>query len=472
MMKTTFPLLLAAILGCASEVDLPLDLDPGGEPPPDMEPEPGPESPPSSPPGTPPDNLWTRTDFPRGHIRSLVWTTDGAVVAATPVSSDLDVAELPPAALTRHGADGDVEWVAHASPTDHFSGLAAIDGGGVVAAIWPDATRPSPAPAGFEWYDADGRLTASWRPSADETGGLLRSISSFRPLPGGSVFWVGNVGLYGASPWVGLLDAERQLQWSVPLTVPLTVPGSVHVDAESAVALTGDGGLVVLARHVYEEPEWPEEPEEPFHHGFLVQLGPDGEERWRTVFGGLDYTQGIAVAPSGSLRVTGVFRQTMSVGDLVLGCEEDVCQFVAEIDPAGEALGLHAMELPASSAGQGVRFQPEAMTADGEELLIAGDFFDGTFPQVPAGALVTSYRRDGTIASETIFVRQEIAGNGGGTGPRVVDVAPDGRLAVGGSFSGTVDFGEGPVDSGMSEYGVTLSRPFIAVFQPGDPAVD
>jgi hypothetical protein len=338
-----------------------------------------------------------------------------------------------------------------------------------VVGIWPDATSASPAPAGFEWYDAEGNLTGSWRPTPEETGEQLASISSLRPLPDGGLFWVGLAGRYNAAPVAGLLDSERQLQW----IVPFPVPAGGHLRGQSHVALTADGGFDVLASYEPEQPEWPDVPDyPPVPEAYLVQLGPDGEERWRTELVGLDAGDGIRVASSGNLIVAGTFDGSMSVGDHVLECELNACRFVAEIDPAGEARGLHALELPAWLVGADTRFKLEAMTVTGEELVIAGEYFHDTTPLVLAGFVTTTHRIDGTLLSETVFARQEVQGNSGGGGPQVIDVAPDGRVAVGGRFAGSVDFGDGVVDSGVNEHGFSLGKPFIAVFEPSGGEVD
>ena len=457
MMKMTFPILLAITLGCASDVELPLDLDRGAQPPPEMEPDPS-----SDPPLA---DEWSRTDFPtQGWIQDLVWTTDGAVVAATPIAADLDAPTQGAAVtLTRYGADGAIEWVAHASPTDLFMNLAAIEGGGVLVATRPDLYgNRSPQPAGLAWYDADGNLTASWRPSDEVTGDQLVAITSFEPLPDGGVFWVGVAGLSETVPVAGLLDAERQLQW----IVPLPAPAESEVGEPTDVALTADGGLVVLAGY---RPEGSEPSTS--SDAYVVQLGPDGGERWRTELVGSGAGAGMRVASSGNLVVAGTFRGRVSVGDLVLEDEPyPPRHFVAEIDPAGEARGVHRIELPAWLVGAENRFRVHAMTMTGEDLVVAGDYF--TDPLVPAGFLATTHRVDGTFVSERIFALQEVVGGAGSIGPMAVGAAPDGRLAAGGAFSGSVDFGDGVVDSGVGENGYPLTRPFVAVFEPGGTDVD
>jgi hypothetical protein len=459
MMKMTFAILLATTVGCASDVELPLDVDRGAEMPPTTEPDP-PGSP--SDPALPADG-WSRTDFPvQGQIHDLVWTTDGAIVAATPITEDLDAPpDFAPVTLTRHRADGAIEWVAYASPTDRFMELAAIDGGAVVVGIRPDLTSSSPAPAGLAWYDADGNLTASWRPSAEETGDQLLAITSFRPLPDGGVFWVGVAGLSNSERVAGLLDAERQLQW----IVPLPAPAGRGVSGQTDVALTTDGSFVVLAAsHPTEDWESPSD-------AYVVQLGPDGGERWLTEFVGSGAAAGIRVASSGNLIVVGTFIGTMSVGELALEYEPyPPRHFVAQIDRDGQARAVHRMEIPAWLVGDESRHRIHAMTVAGEDLVVAGDYFTDTLAQ--AGFITTTHRLDGTLASERIFALQKAVETGSAVGPLAVDVASDGRMAAGGEFSGAVDFGDGVIDTGVVENGYPRALPFLSVFENSGAEVD
>ena len=112
-MKMPFPILLATAFGCASEVDLPLDLDPGAEPPPDTDPDspPDPQDPPPDPPPPTDELSWSRTDFPApGSVEDVVWSflLLGDFRVATPFAAELDPAgtavglnrmELPSAML-------------------------------------------------------------------------------------------------------------------------------------------------------------------------------------------------------------------------------------------------------------------------------------------------------------------------------------------------------------------------------------
>ena len=456
MTKTTFPLLLVAAMGCASEVDLPIDPDRGEEAPSDPDPDPDPDPP-------LPEDEWSRADLSaQGSVQSVVWTTDGAVVAITPRAGEDNPLSGVGRTLTRYGADAAVEWVVDASPTDTFVTLAAVDEGGVVAAIRSDVSSPG----GLAWYDAHGNETASWRPSDDLTGGFLYVITSVQVLPDGGVFWVGVTVSTGSSRVAGLLDAERQLQWVASLPV---APAEYSMTGPGYAALTGEGGFVALARYAPDEDRELDKP----RGAYLVELGPDGDQRWRTDIVGAPYIDGLGATSSGNLVVTGSFSGAMSAGDLVLESDPyESVHFVAEIDPRGRARGLHPIELPTAPDGAERDFKLQAMTVMGDELVIAGEFFTPNTLHGPDGFRATSHQLDGALLSERIFAVQIAEVNGGGTGPLAIDAAPDGRIAAGGDFGGSVDFGDGVVDGGVDDRGFSLSRPFVTVFESSDREVD
>ena len=120
-------------------------------------------------------------------------------------------------------------------------------------------------------------------------------------------------------------------------------------DGRGAVALTADGDFVVLFG--YEEDD--EAPGPSPWHASVLQLGPDGGERWRTEIEllGSGFGSAMRVAPSGNLLVTGTFRERVSVGDLVL--EDDSYpprHFVAEIGPDGRRAGSTGSSSPRGSS--------------------------------------------------------------------------------------------------------------------------
>jgi hypothetical protein len=331
---------------------------------------------------------------------------------------------------------------------------------------------------GIDWYDSSGSLTASWRPSSDEIGlEPLFSIYKVQPLPDGSVFWAGLAGFSADAPtgsFVGLLNAERQLQWAVDIQRPaLGATGMV-----SDVALAADGDLVVLAHtsHLVQGPTNPQPTLGP-PISFVVEYGPDGSQRWVTHFveGKADH---VVVAPSGSVIVAGTIGREglVAVGRLQL--LDDVANrptYALELDPAGRPVAIQQVELPAAiyNRGRGIVVYDTAMR--GDDLVVVGRYGNGE----TYGVFATTNHLDGGLARELIFPMRDSVGFDDSEhhvgpvepGPRGADVSPDGRIALCGEFSGIIDFGDGEVGSGQDNEGLR-TVPFLAVLDATGAGVD
>jgi hypothetical protein len=473
MKKMTIPLLLATTLGCASDVDLPLDLDRGAELPPTTDPDPpmDPSDPPPDPPDPPPppadDLVWAKADFPEwGTASDVAWTTDGGLVAAvalhrwvyTPYVHDERVSST----LARYDADGALAWEVNASPGYLFTDVAATPDGGVAVGVRQDFMAFDDILAGgIDWYDASGSLTARWRPTSQETGlEPLFNIYKVQPLPDGGVFWAGMTGTVPDSTGrsaVGLLNAERQLQWVADMSSP--VQGDTA--AVSDVALAADGDIVVLAYSGHRSWSQP--------LSYVVEFGADGSEHWETFFfeGKADH---VAVTPSGGVIAVGTLGMSRlaAVEDLRLWADyPDQPAYSLELDPAGRPVALQLVELPAAIYGGGDGVAVHDATMRGDELAVTGTYDNGG----EYGYFVTTNHLDGGLATEMHFPIRD-GQRFGDPGPRAAEVSPDGRLALGGDFSGFVDFGDGEVGSGQDEGGNVRTVPFIAVFETAGAGVD
>ena len=454
MMKLIAPVLMVASLGCASDVDLPLDLqseDPTpaspSEPPPDQ------QSPPLGQPA------WSRADFTQqGYVDLVAWATDGGLLAT------LDLLILGQddreRMLARYTADGALEWEVAATTSDYVSALSATSHGGAVIGLSTENPFGEPArPAGLDWYDAGGNLAASWR--ADELGteDMLRRIATVQALPDEGVFWAGATlsdDFERRTTVAGRLDADQKVQWVVPIPEP---EGGEAYGFD--VVLAADGDLLMLVSYQvlpYES------------SSFVVRLGQDGAEVWRALIDDAS-GEGIAVAPSGNLVVTGHFESSVTMGDLRVEDRSDGHHhFVAEIDPAGQPVGLHQLALPASIDNDEIGAVSNATTMIGDELIMAGHYltFSSESPQL-AGYYATAHGLDGGLRSELFFPTELAQQPGAASGPVAADASADGRLALGGAYSGRVDFGDGEVNSGRDGYGFDLFRPFIVVVDPLPP---
>jgi len=469
MMKRIVPILVATALGCSTEVDLPLDLDRDTQPSPEETADSPPDDPP--PPDAPPappavgQLAWSRTDFEApGYVHDIAWATDGGLLATVPMIRVVDGEEEQVRLLTRHAPDGTLDWDVHGNSNDYLGVLSATPGGGAVVAVSPEDWVEGPTrPAGLDWYDIDGNLTRSWRPADQDTDDMLREIDAVQAFPDGRVFWAGqtlNDDLTVRTSVAGLLDAEGQLEWLV--TVPMPVDGDVE-GQPAAAALTADGDIVLLVSYL------PPSDDFPSWSSFVVRFALDGSETWRSVFLGSGNGNGIAVAPSGNLVVAGNFEDSVTIGDLDL--EDDSSghhHFVAELDPAGQAVGLNNVAVPGSIDSDEIGVLANTMTMIGSDLVLAGMYytFSSDSPQL-SGYYISSNRLDGDLVAEMTFpvvVSEPLFG----FGPIAADATPEGRLALGGSFAGLVDFGDGAVDSGQDDFG-PITLPFILAFDPPDP---
>ena len=215
MMKRTVSfLLMAAAVGCGSDVDLQLDLERGTD------------SLRTPPVGEP---AWQRTDFDElgGNVAEVAWTTDGGLVASSPlfgtVSESGDSHTVNQ--LTRYDGEGTILWDVQ-SVDDHYFGVVnATAVGGVVVAVspWMVPGVPSPDSGGLDWYDAGGALTASWRLDATDTHDKLDQVIAVEPLPDGGVVWAGRTLSDDdrVTSVAGRFDAQGQLLWMIPFPRPV-----------------------------------------------------------------------------------------------------------------------------------------------------------------------------------------------------------------------------------------------------------
>ena len=177
MMKLIVSVLVAAAAGCAADVNLPLDLQRGGA---------------GHPIGWP---AWSRADFPhQGYVHEVAWAADGGLLASVPMRTTGSSADHI-SVLTRHEADGTLDWNVELTGYEYFGPLSATDDGGAVVAIESENYESSGLDglSALAWYDRDGNQTAIWRAGPHLTRGLLHGITAVRALPDGSVFWAGEV---------------------------------------------------------------------------------------------------------------------------------------------------------------------------------------------------------------------------------------------------------------------------------------
>ncbi|MDH4338376.1 MAG: SBBP repeat-containing protein [Candidatus Krumholzibacteria bacterium] len=180
---------------------------------------------------------------------------------------------------------------------------------------------------------------------------------------------------------------------------------------------------------------------------FVAKYGPDGTHLWSQGFGDFDDDMGYAVATdaSGNVIVTGHFSEVVDFGGgpLVSNGFSDI--FVAKYSPTGTHLWSQAFGGTNFDDGNSV-----ATDASGN-VFVTGSFWSvadfGGGPVLSAGfndIFVAKYSPLGAHLWSQTF------GNGGSDVGRSVATDASGNVFVTGHFSGTVDFGGGPLVSAGS----------------------
>jgi len=439
MKRIALLLLIPAAAACGSEKNLELDLEGRTE---------GPD--PSASLFGP--LAWSHVDLGSGNsvVHDLVWAPDGGLLV-TMTTWDAQPPDPPSVrSLSRFEADGQRSWVV--KEQGHFGNVGATpDGGVVVARAFADAGQSGAA--GLDWYSGEGVLTASWRLEASETTDALQEIDALEVTPDGGVVWLGLTSgeLAGELTVAGQVDAQGELLWMVPIEEA----GNTHTyDYGLDLLSMSDGGSLALVGVSSDG----------VSSSYLVRLEADGTEVWRTTMSG-GYGRGVEQDATGNLVVAGVFSDSMTAGGFRLDSDElnDLQPFMLEMDADGKVLAALEIEEPEPIAG----LEPyvDQMTLAGDFLVVSGRHSSVDPTDLPQGFWLAAYDASGSVVDEAIF---PMTTGGPGFGPDRLEVDSTGRLAVGGSFAGEMDLGDGELSSGS---GFPM-RPFIAVFDPARAAID
>ncbi len=189
---------------------------------------------------------------------------------------------------------------------------------------------------------------------------------------------------------------------------------------------------------------------------FLVAYAPDGTYAWDHTYGGMqqDLFNEIVMAPTGEIFLAGDCQQSCDLGAgnrTVMS----IGGFVVALDPSGGYRWSRWMDGPGID-----RTLDVALARDGS--VVTAGYFEGTVdfgngPRTSAGGsdiFVAAYSSAGAPLWDRTF---------GGTGGDIAwAVATDdaGTVVIAGTFSETVDFGDGPrTRAGTSDF-------FVATFAP------
>jgi hypothetical protein len=187
---------------------------------------------------------------------------------------------------------------------------------------------------------------------------------------------------------------------------------------------------------------------------FLAKYNATGAHMWSRCFGdaGMQNTTAVAVAANGKVAFTGYFRGTVDFGGGALTSAGSSDVFLAVYDAAGTHLWSRRFGDVDSDQGKGVVFDPHL------NLTLTGtyngtiDFGGGALASAGVDAFMVSFDATGAHRWSRRF------GDGDVQEPWSLACDPDGRVAVGGKFWGSVDFGGGArVSAGGADA-------FLAVF--------
>jgi hypothetical protein len=167
---------------------------------------------------------------------------------------------------------------------------------------------------------------------------------------------------------------------------------------------------------------------------------------WAKSFGdgGDQRATSIAADPSGNVLVTGYFSGTVDFGGGPLVCAGSNDVFIAKLNGStGTHIWSKRFGDVSGQSAQGI-----AVDASGNALVVGN--FSGTVdfgggPLAAAGA-ANAFVAKLDVNGQHMWSRQ-IGAAGGGVGVAGVAVDGDGNVLVTGYFSGTIDFGGGPVTS-------------------------
>jgi hypothetical protein len=204
---------------------------------------------------------------------------------------------------------------------------------------------------------------------------------------------------------------------------------------------------------------------------YAVSLTPTLTTSWATAMGGNDYNSagGVSIASTGDVAVTGVFTKTATFGATSLMSKQDSADlFVAKLGPTGSVLWAHQYGGPGPEQVGGVALAPDGsvvMTGGFYDSIDLGAGsaqkgsayvpLTGTFPppqNIPTGFAIQLDSSGARVWSKTY----------GEAGSPIAGVARagDGSTFIAGSFTGTAVF------DGKSFDSVGWSDVFVAKYSP------
>lgn len=361
------------------------------------------------------------------------------------------------------GPDGSVFWAGYTTALSTFDGGDNDDGELEAVASWE---------AFIAKYDADGNL--QWVEGllglGDNTGHGLTVDAD------GNVYFVGTIdgsatiggvsisAISGRDAFVVKLDPEGNALWGVAM-------GGSQSNSAYEVDLHPEGGVVVSGqfRGVMTAGDFPLQ-SSGLTDTFVARIDGEGDVVWASKLGaqGDDYNRGVAVAPDGSVYITGSFEQEILVGTDILASPNFSSVYIAKLDASGTP------EWGRRVAGSSFDFG-EAVAVDAEGNVYATGYVNGAF-FVSTGtgddeSHQTAGDDDGYLAVYSpegeLLSFETIGGTNRDRGQGVAVSDAVGRLAVAGWYRQTMTVGDdtivGPGGNDVFlAFGETVIGPIVA----------
>jgi len=178
-----------------------------------------------------------------------------------------------------------------------------------------------------------------------------------------------------------------------------------------------------------------------FQDVFLAKFAPDGTHIWSKKFGdsNIQYARALAVDASGNVIITGYFQQNVDFGGGVLTASgQSFDAFVAKFDTAGQHLWSRRY-------GDATDQSANAVTVDASGNVLVAGHAAGSI-DFGAGAVTASGTPSAFVAKldpQGAPIWTKVSGGVGKAAANGVAVSATGSVAVVGSFTGGFDFGAG-----------------------------
>jgi hypothetical protein len=230
---------------------------------------------------------------------------------------------------------------------------------------------------------------------------------------------------------------------AAPVDLPWQVTAADDHPGVQAVAADGAGNVVVTGRFAGSL-DLGGEPLVGAPEGslFVAKLDAGGHLLWARSFDNAN-ALGLALDTSGDVLLAGDYRDTIDFGGGPLTSLGSADVFVARLDPQGNHLYSRSFGGPHGQLGGGI-----AVDAAGNAYVTGAfndvlDFGGGPLPQADVeSAFVVKLDASGEhVWSRSFSGDENVAG-------KLIAVAADGTVAITGSYTGNLDLGEGPLPPG------------------------